>query len=610
MRLPLPPFSKKKQYTLSYRLVVYVVLCSSLFAIIATAIQLYLDYRRDVSALHESFRLIEKSYLPTFARSTFKIDQDHLRLELEGALKLPDIVYLEVQEVRGSQILRHAQGNPNAEKIIRNEFPLEYINPADEKMPIGTLIVMASLEGVYQRLWSRVVTILVTNVGKTFLASTGILAIIYLLITRHLLRMADFTKHLTPGTKNRLLTLDRNPRDADKPDELEHVVLAINELQERAAADIIKQRQAELKYRTVADFTYDWEYWQSPDGNFNYISPSCERITGYRAEEFMNNPRLLEQIILPENRNIWLNHQQEALEEPKQRDIQFRIRRKDGEIRWIEHACQGVIDDRGEFLGLRVSNRDITKREFYKSETIKLQTELAHMDRIVTISTLTTALAHEINQPLAAIRSYTQAAMRFMEAPQPEYDSVRKALKGIIADNKRAAEVVNRLRDLVKKGPALGKPLEINSIINDVIGLLNSEIVLRKASVALDLHPIAPVVHGDSIQIQQVLINLLTNALDAVDDESVEARAINVSTKSENSNHTMVSISDSGSGIPTDRIQTIFEHFHTTKSKGIGLGLAICKSIIEAHGGTIWVDNNPGGGAIFSFTLPTSSQIK
>ena len=176
--MPLPTFFKKKQYTLSYRLVVYVVLCSSLFAIIATAIQLYLDYRRDVSALHESFRLIEKSYLPTIARSAFKIDQDHLLLELEGALKLPDIVYLEVQEVRGSQILTHAHGNPNAEKIIRNAFPLEYISPAGEKRPIGTLIVMASLEGVYQRLWSRVVTILVTNVGKTFLASAGFLAII------------------------------------------------------------------------------------------------------------------------------------------------------------------------------------------------------------------------------------------------------------------------------------------------------------------------------------------------------------------------------------------------------------------------------------------------
>ncbi len=368
MRLPLPPFSKKKQYTLSYRLVVFVVLCSSLFAIIATAIQLYLDYRRDVSALHDSFRLIEKSYLPTIARSTFKIDQDHLRLVLEGALKLPDIVYLEVQEVRGSQILTHAHGNPNAEKIIRNEFPLEYISPAGEKRPIGTLIVMASLEGVYQRLWSRVVTILVTNVGKTFLASAGILAIIYLLITRHLLRMADFTKHLTPGTKNRLLTLDRNPRDADKPDELEHVVLAINELQERVAADIIKQRQAELKYRTVADFTYDWEHWAKVDGTMEYVSPSCERISGYSVQDFMDKPSLFREIIVPQHHEIWDRHYHDSRRELKPREIQFRIQRRDGQICWIEHSCQPVIDDQGRLNGFRASNRDITDRKLAEIE--------------------------------------------------------------------------------------------------------------------------------------------------------------------------------------------------------------------------------------------------
>ncbi len=368
MRLPLSPFSKINQYTLSYRLVVYVVLCSSLFAILATAIQLYLDYRRDVSALHESFRLIEKSYLPTIAMTTFKIDQNHLRLELEGALKLPDIVYLEVQEVRGSQILTHAQGNPNAEKIIRNEFPLEYISPAGEKRSIGTLIVIASLEGVYQRLWSRVVTLLVTNVGKTFLASASILAIVYLLITRHLLRMADFTKNLTPGTKNRLLTLDRNPRDADKPDELENVVLAINEMQERITAHIIKQRQAELKYRTVADFTYDWEYWTNFDGKLHYVSPSCERISSYTAQEFLDKPSLLREIIVPEDIKIWDEHYHDSREELREREIQFRIQRRDGKIRWIEHACQPVYDDQGRLNGIRASNRDITARKLAEIE--------------------------------------------------------------------------------------------------------------------------------------------------------------------------------------------------------------------------------------------------
>jgi signal transduction histidine kinase len=245
-----------------------------------------------------------------------------------------------------------------------------------------------------------------------------------------------------------------------------------------------------------------------------------------------------------------------------------------------------------------------------EEELLQLQSELAHINRIVTISALTSALAHEINQPLAAMRSYAQAALRFMDKDQPEYNSVRKALQGIVADNKRAAAVVNRLRDLVKKDTGHWETLEINSIINVVIGLINSEIVLRIATIKLDLHSSVPVFHGDSIQIQQVLINLLTNALDAMDGQSIEARTITISTRPENSNGIMISISDSGRGISADKIQAIFAPFHTTKPKGMGLGLAICKSIIEAHGGKIWADNNSDGGAIFSLTLPADSQIR
>ena len=363
--------------------------------------------------------------------------------------------------------------------------------------------------------------------------------------------------------------------------------------------------QAELKYRTVADHTFDWEYWQNPDGSLQYVSPSCERICGYTAQDFMKNPSLLQDIIVIEDKKAWAEHRCDNQKEMKSEEFQFRIQRPDGEIRWIEHACQPVFDGQGNNKGVRASNRDVTKREFYKSESRQLQSELAHIDRIVTISALTSALAHEINQPLAAMRSYAQAALRFMDKDQPEYDSVRKALQGIVADNKRAAAVVNRLRDLVKKGKAHREMLDINSIINDVVGLINSEIVLRNASITLDLHPIVPVVHGDSIQIQQVLLNLLTNALDALDNQPFEARTITISTRPENSNGTIISISDSGGGIPADKIQAIFAPFHTTKPKGVGLGLAICKSIIEAHGGKIWAANNPEGGATFYLSLPS-----
>jgi len=394
MKFLLRHFPGIKQYTLSYRLLVYVVLCSSIFALLATATQLYLDYHRDVSALYESIRFIKKSYLHTIAASTFKIDTDHLQLELEGALKLPDIVYLEVRELRGNQIYTYAKGNPHAAKIIRKELPLEYISPGGEKRLMGNLIVMASLEGVYQRLWSRVLTILVTNMVKTFLASACIMAIIYLLITRHLTRMADFTRHLIPGKQNPPFSLNRSSHQTEQPDELEHVVLAINDLQERAAADIIKQRQAELKYRTVADFTYDWEYWESCDGKLQYVSPSCERISSYSAQEFKDNPSLFREIIVSEDKGIWDEHYHDSREELKQRELHFRIQRRDGRIRWIEHACQPVYDGQGNPLGFRASNRDITGR---KLAAIDLQEAYTKIEQLKNqLEAETTYLQEEI----------------------------------------------------------------------------------------------------------------------------------------------------------------------------------------------------------------------
>ena len=368
------------------------------------------------------------------------------------------------------------------------------------------------------------------------------------------------------------------------------------------------RRKVEQNYKTVADYTYDWEYWRNADGKFQYISPSSERICGYPAQDFIDNPALLWDIIVPEDRATWDEHRCSVQKEMKPEEIQFRIKRPDGEIRWIEHACQPVFDHKGNYQGIRASNRDITERERYKSEKQKLQSELAHMDRVVTISALTSALAHEINQPLAAIRSYAQAALRFMDKDKPDFDNMRKALEGIVSDNKRAAAVVNRLRDLVKKGTVYRDPLEINSVINDVLSLMNSELVLRNASIALKLHPDLPVVQGDLIQLQQVLINLMSNALDAMEDQPADTRFITISSRYENPDGILVSISDSGMGISPDKMVAVFNAFETTKARGTGLGLAICKSIVESHDGKIWAENNPGGGATFYLSLPIISD--
>ena len=373
--------------------------------------------------------------------------------------------------------------------------------------------------------------------------------------------------------------------------------------------------QAALRYRTVADFTYDWEYWQRPDGTMAYISPSCERICGYRAQDLMANPALLEEMIIPEDRTAWQAHRSSAKEAlatdaSAAMDIQFRIQRADGEIRWIEHVCQPVFDTNGINQGVRASNRDITKRKQYKSETRELQSELAHMDRVVTINVLTSALAHEINQPLAAMRSYAQAALRFMDRDRPDNANIEKALKGIVADNKRAAEVVNRLRDLVKKKTPHRKIIEIHRLINEVLRLINSEIVIKNTRVTTRLHPAPLEFYGDPVQIQQVLINILANALDAMADIPMDKRMLTIATKSQDDGHLRVSIADTGEGIPPANIKAIFAPFHTTKPKGMGLGLGICKTIVESHGGSMWAENNTDGGATFVIILPAQSKVE
>ena len=370
----------------------------------------------------------------------------------------------------------------------------------------------------------------------------------------------------------------------------------------------IRAHRSEVKYRTVADYTYDWEYWQAPDKSMNYVSPSCESITGYRPDEFIDNPDLLDQIIIPADRDIWSDHQHEADRNMLRQEVQFRILSKNGDICWIGHVCQPIRDDQGRFMGFRGSNRDISKQKRMEAESKQLQDELAYMDRVVTMGALASAIAHEVNQPLAAILSNTQAALRFLNHENPDLDEVREALLDISRDDKRAAEVIRRLRKMVKKEEPVYESFNINAVIGAAIHLLDSEIMFQNILVAKDLKSGIPALYGDPIQIQQVIINLLTNAIDAMKDRPEDSRRVFLSTRSDRDKGITVTVIDSGPGLTTDQIETVFNPFYTTKTEGMGLGLLVCQLIIEAHGGHIQVENGPDGGAMFSFILPVDNK--
>jgi C4-dicarboxylate-specific signal transduction histidine kinase len=243
------------------------------------------------------------------------------------------------------------------------------------------------------------------------------------------------------------------------------------------------------------------------------------------------------------------------------------------------------------------------RRRRAEQEARQRRQELEHMTRVATMGELTASLAHEINQPLTAILSNAQAAQRLLASGCASPEEVREILDDIAADDQRAGEVIRRMRALLRKGESEPTTIDANTLVADVVGLIHSEMLLQDVSLALDLSEVPPLVHGDRIQLQQVLLNFMMNAMESMKETSHAARRIVVSTS--NGRSVRVSVADSGTGVPEDKLEQVFEPFVTTKPQGMGLGLAICRSIIQSHGGRIGTTNNPDRGATFWFTLPT-----
>jgi PAS domain S-box-containing protein len=376
----------------------------------------------------------------------------------------------------------------------------------------------------------------------------------------------------------------------------------------RHEIEIRRQREAEiavaeLRYRTVAEFTYDWEYWITPEDALLYCSPSCERISGYTPEELAGDLSLLTRMVHPDDQAYWRQHTCDALHQPGAKTILFRILTKTGEVRWVEHICQPVTDTGGKSLGVRASNRDITDRKLAEMETQHLRQELSRISRITIAGQLAGALAHELNQPLGAVVCNVQAAQNYLSQTSPPLDELREILKDIEADGKRAGGVIHRLRALYQRTGRERTNLQLNNLIQETTDLLHSEFVLKSVTVRLELEATLPPVLGNYVELQQVVINLLVNALDAMSTRECELRCLQLATFTHASNAVRFSVRDSGVGIPPERLSKLFEPFVTTKRGGMGMGLAICQSIVEAHGGRLWGLNNPEGGATFHLEL-------
>jgi C4-dicarboxylate-specific signal transduction histidine kinase len=286
--------------------------------------------------------------------------------------------------------------------------------------------------------------------------------------------------------------------------------------------------------------------------------------------------------------------------------------RFDGSLMYVKVSGKPRFDANGAFLGYRGTGNDVTaavRADQAEAALRQVQAELVHVTRVTTLGELAASIAHEVNQPIAATLTNAEAALRFLRFDPPELDEVREALEWIVREVARAGAVVQRIRNLVKKAPLPDDRVDINAVIHEVVELTRSEAMKNGVLMRTELANGLPLVRGDRVELQQVILNLVLNAVEAMSPLTEGPRELQIVTSRTESNHVLIAVRDTGPGLAPAAEEKLFKAFHTTKPSGLGLGLSICRSIVESRDGRIWASANTPRGAVFQFTLPVHPEI-
>jgi two-component system, LuxR family, sensor kinase FixL len=369
--------------------------------------------------------------------------------------------------------------------------------------------------------------------------------------------------------------------------------------------DITERRLAEERLRLVVDATATAMIMVNKEGRITLINKRVETLFGYKRDELIDQPV---EMLLPERfRCQHVGDRHGYFCDPQARPMgagrELFGRRKDGSEVPIEIGLSPIHTSEG--LLVLASIVDITERKLAELEAARQRHDLAHLARVTALGELSSSLAHELTHPLTAILSNAQAAQRFLADDDVDLDELREILNDIVAEDQRAGEVIHRLRSLLKKGEPQKycDDVDMNEVARVVLKLVRNDLINQNVTVDTDLAQNLPAIRGDRVQLQQVVLNLLLNACEAMTASDASERQLLITSKLENGAVRM-SVTDRGGGIPEEKLEQVFERFFTTKKEGMGLGLSICRSIINEHEGKIWATKNADCGATFHFSLP------
>ena len=372
--------------------------------------------------------------------------------------------------------------------------------------------------------------------------------------------------------------------------------------------DVTERKRAESEQRELAalvENSPDFIGTASLEGQVHIVNPAGRMMVGLDSPVQATQTRILDYLPV-EDRDTF---QREVL------SLVMRDGRWEGEVRFRHFKTGGAIavrqhiflirePDTGRPVAMATIAHDITERERSEEALRAAQTQLAHMERVNTIAELAASIAHEINQPLTAVVTNSEASLRLLNETPPNVDETRTAMREVVRQGYRASDVIVRIRDLVRKRPPTLVPVNLNGLIEELPVLTRHQALEHGITVRTELDADLPLVSGDSVQLQQVLMNLLLNAIEATSLRQDGPREVLVTSRRHETNGVLIAVHDSGTGIAPEHADQLFHPFFTTKATGIGMGLTISRSIVEAHGGRVWATSKETLGSTFQFTLP------
>jgi len=369
----------------------------------------------------------------------------------------------------------------------------------------------------------------------------------------------------------------------------------------------LQRSEAYLAEAQRLTHTGSWA-WRVAGRDALHLSEEWYRLYGFDPEEGMSawEERLLQRVH-PEDRAKWQEATDRAIGQKSNYEVEARIVLPDGTVKYIHTVGHPVLNASGELVQFVGSSMDITERKRADEERERLRqalADLARVNRVTTMGELTASLAHEVNQPIAATVNNANACLRWLARDHPDLEEARAAAMRIVKDGTRAAEIISRIRLLFKKGALQRELVDVNEVVREMIVLLRGEATRHNILIRTELAADLPQVMGDRVQLHQVMMNLIMNSIEAMKDAD-GTRELAIKSQRAEDEQLLVSVSDTGVGLPPQQTDQIFNAFFTTKLHGTGMGLSISQSIVESHGGRLWAAGNSPRGASLHFSLPT-----